>query len=161
MKESLDILELDGKEDVYVNMSKDKLRKVCKEKLVKLQDRRILEKMVEVSKSDNLLLDFKFDGKMKDYLHELPFTEAKIVFMLRSRMFPSKVNFKGRWKTEECEFCARPESDKHLFSCPGYINLTGNLNYQNIVNLKLKMDELYGAAVIMCKVKERIMTFNK
>ncbi len=76
-------------------------------------------------------------------------------------MFPTKANYKGRWKSEECEFCAITENDKHLFSCPAYIDLTGNLNYHNIVSLQLKMDELYEAAVVMNKVKDRIEVYNK
>ena len=163
LEEALHTLGMGGDVDVYVKMSKEKSRKLCKEKLVQLQEHRILEKMVEVSKSDNLLFlnEFKFDGKMKDYLYQLPFEEARVVFMLRSRMFPSKANYKGRWKTEECEFCALTENDKHLFSCPAYIDLTGNLNYHSIVSLQLKMDELYEAAVVMNKVKGRIEMFNK
>ena len=35
--------------------------------------------------------------------------------MLRSRMFPTKENFKGRWGNE-CEFCCEVESDIHLVS---------------------------------------------
>ena len=76
-------------------------------------------------------------------------------------MFPTKVNFKGRWKSEECEFCVKPEYDKHVFMCPAYSDLIRNLNYYDIVCLKLEMDELFDAAVVLRKVKLRLETFNK
>ncbi len=162
VKEALQILDMCGDIDTFLEMDKDKLRKTCKDKLITIQERRIMEKMMEGSKSDNLLLqDFRFDGKLKDYLYQMPFEEARVIFMLRTRMFPTKVNFKGRWKSEECEFCSKPENDKHLFSCPAYIDLTGHLNYYDIVSLKLEMYELCEAAGVLRKVKERLETFNR
>ena len=113
--DALRTLNMYGNDKEFLQMDKEKLRKICKERLVKLQEKRVMEKMIEVSKSDNLLLqDFQFDGKMKDYLYQLPFEEARVIFMLRARMFPTKANYKGRWKSEECEFCAKPENDKHV-----------------------------------------------
>ena len=46
------------------------------------------------SKCDSVLLnDFNFDGKPKSYLVELPINEARVIFMLRYRMIPTKINF--------------------------------------------------------------------
>ena len=50
--------------------------------------------MLLESKSDRLLLhNFNFDGQPKRYLVELSFVEARVIFMLRCRMFPTKNNF--------------------------------------------------------------------
>ena len=161
--DAMHVLDMFGNDDAYTQMSKDKLRETGNAKMVCVQQKKIMEKMMEVSKSDNLLLqDFKFDGKMQDYLLQLPFEEARVLFMLRSRMFPTKGNFKGRWSSDdECEFCSLPENDKHLFACPAYLDMTSDLNYYDIVSLKLETDELHKAAIKLNNVKERLETFNK
>ena len=159
--EALKILDMHGNDITYLSFDKVKLRGMCKERLVKLQGDRLIEDMVSISKCDSTLLqEFLFDGKMKEYLYQLPFDQARIVFMLRSRMFPTKLNFKGRWGNDECEFCRIPQNDKHLFSRPAYIDLTERLSYMNIVGLKLELDKLYEASVIMERVKERLEVFN-
>ena len=160
--EALKILDMHGNDVTYLTFDKAKLRDMCKERLVKLQGERLIEEMVLTSKSDGILLqEFLFDGKMKDYLYLLPFEQARIVFMLRSRMFPTKLNFKGRWENNECEFCRIPQNDKHLFSCPAYVDLTVGLIYMDIIGLNLEMDKLYEASVRMQRVKERLEVFNK
>ena len=160
--EALKILDMYGNDVTYLSFDKVKLRGMCKERLVKLQRDRLIEDMVSISKCDSILLhEFMFDGKMKEYLYQLPFDQARVVFMLRSRMFPTKLNFKGRWGSDECEFCGIPQNDKHLFSCPAYIDLTEGLSYMNIVGLKLELDKLYEASMIMERVRERLEVFNK
>ena len=80
-----------------------------KKKVIEIQRGRIVEKMMGESKADRVLLNnFAFDGKAKSYLSELPFEEASVVFLLRSRMFPTKENFRGRWGAE-CSFCLEVE----------------------------------------------------
>ena len=74
------------------------LRELLKLKIIQIQSDRIAKQMLEDSKTDRLLLNkFYFDGKIKRYLLDLPFEEARVVFMLRVRMFPTKDNFKGQW----------------------------------------------------------------
>jgi hypothetical protein len=160
--EALKILDMHGNDVTYLSFDKVKLRDMCKARLVKLQGDRLIEDMISTSKSDSILLqEFMFDGKMKDYLYQLPFEQARIVFMLRARMFPTKLNFKGRWENDECEFCRIPQNDKHLFSCPAYVDLTEGLIYMDIIGLNLEMDKLYEASVRMQRVKERLEVFNK
>ena len=97
---------------------------------------------------------------MKKYLVDLPFEEARVIFMLRVRMFPTKNNFKGRWGTDECSYCGSLESDVHLFSCVGYIDLLGDINLDMFMNLDVSMDELSAAAKRLLKVVERLELFN-
>ena len=88
--------------------------------------------MVE-SKADRILLNhFVFDRKPKSYLLELPFVEARVIFMLRSRMFSTKENFKGRWNTE-CAFCHKIESDVYLFSCAEYNDLLKGVSFKMFI----------------------------
>ena len=81
-------LMLDGK----------KLRELLKSKIIQIQSERMVKQMLDESKTDRLLLNgFHFDGSVKEYLVKLPFNEARAIFMLRTRMLPTKDNFKGRW----------------------------------------------------------------
>ena len=86
-----------------------------------MQGKQLLEVMLVSSKMDNVLLGgFKYDGKIKKYLQELEFDEARAVFMSRYRMMPSKMNFPGRWEGTACDICGFDDTDVHVFSCPGY-----------------------------------------
>ena len=111
------------------------LRELLKKKIIQLQNDRLVEEMMAESKTDRLLLhNFHFDGKAKRYLMELPFEEARAIFMLRCRMFPTKDNFRGRWGTE-CVYCGGVESDVHLFSCAGYNDLLGDIDMDIFMTL--------------------------
>ena len=131
-----------------------------KKKIVVMQKERLVEKMLSESKSDRILLhNFHFDGKPKRYLTELPFEEARVIFMLRSRMFPTKDNFKGRWGVE-CVHCEAIESDVHLFSCVGYCDILCGVQYDIFMNLDVPIEELSDGAKKLLKVKERLEMFD-
>ena len=117
LKEACSIFEVKLSELVELN----DVRKYMKEKVVVMQGKQLLEVMLVSSKMDNVLLGgFKYDGKIKKYLQELEFDEARAVFMSRYRMMPSKMNFPGRWEGTACDICGFDDTDVHVFSCPGY-----------------------------------------
>ena len=74
------------------------------------------QSMLMGSKTDQMLAKFQFNGKMLDYLKDLSFVEGRIVFMFRSRMFPTRVNYPNRWTSLNCQYCSLRDTDKHLFS---------------------------------------------
>ena len=80
VNEDDEILRKDGKE----------IRKELKKQIVKIQKERLVEKMLGESKADRVLLNnFKFDGKVKKYLTELPFEEARVeagCFLLKTTL---------------------------------------------------------------------------
>ena len=120
----------------------------------------MVEQMLRESKTDRLLLhNFEFNGKVKKYLLDLPFHEARAVFMLRTRMLPTKDNFRGRWGLE-CAYCGNVESDPHLFSCAGYSDLLGGIDMDLFLTLDCPIDELLLGAKQLLKVIERLETFN-
>ena len=108
----------------------------------------------------SFLHNFQFDGKMQKYLIELPFEEARVVFMLRVRMFPTKDNFKGRWGSDECTYCGCLESDLHLLSCAGYNDLLGCIRFDIFMTLNASIDELSFGAKQLLKVVERLELFH-
>ena len=137
------------------------LRQVLKSKIIEIQRERLVDQMLKESKCDRLLLHkFQFDGKIKKYLVDLPFEEARVVFMLRVRMFPTKNNFKGRWGSDECSYCGCLESDVHLFSCVGYNDLLGDVNFDMFMTLEASNEELSFGAQRLMKVVERLELFN-
>ena len=157
--EALKAFEL-TEDSVELMMDGRNLRTLLKTKIIQIQSKRLVERMLKESKTDQLLLNgFHFDGKVKKYLVELPFNEARAVFMLRSRMFPTKNNFKGRWGSE-CVYCGNVESDIHLFSCAGYNDLLGDVKMDLFFSLEATMDELFDGAQKLLKVIERLERFN-
>ena len=158
--ECLKIMGLDEDSEELQKDGKD-LRELLKLKIVEIQSERLVEQMLTESKTDRLLLhNFHFDGKMQKYLSELPFEEARVVFMLRVRMFPTRDNFKGRWGTNECTYCGCIESDVHLFSCAGYNDLLGCTKFDMFMTLNASIDELSAGAKQLLKVVDRLSLFN-
>ena len=81
-----------------------------------------------------------------------------MVFMLRVRMFPTKDNFKGRWGSDECSYCGCCETDMHLFSCAGYVDLLGDFHI--FMTLESSMEKLSAGAKKLLKVMDRLELFN-
>ena len=121
-----------------------------------MQEERLVQKMLRSSKTNAILLhSFQFDGKKKAYLN-FPFQEAKIIFQLRTRMLLTKDNFPGRWMGRNCNVCGRLDTDQHLFSCSGYIDLLKGFNYQMFVDLTASDELLREGATQLIKVNKRL-----
>ena len=100
------------------------VRKKLKLCVTKVQEQELYKRMMVSSKMDGVLLNrFCYDGKIKKYLLELDFVEARAVFMMRYRMLPTKANFPGRWRGTMCNICGFQDTDEHIFHCPGYQDL--------------------------------------
>ena len=157
---ALEVMGLDEDSEELLKEGKE-LRQLLKSKIVDIQRERLVEQMLKESKCDRLLLhNFDFDGKMKRYLVDLPFEEARVVFMLRVRMFPTKNNFRGRWGSDECSYCGCLESDVHLFSCVGYNDLLGDVKFDMFMTLEASIEELSTGAQRLLKVLDRLELFN-
>ena len=116
------------------------VREVLKRKVISMQAAELLKSMLLSSKMDNILHSGRvYDGTMMKYLTELTFSEARAIFMSRYRMWPTKENFPGRWKGVACNVCGMKDTDKHIFSCPGYSDL---------INGKFKFDVFWDEKVL-------------
>ena len=137
-------------------------RELLKGMMIKVQHNRLIEEMLKLSKTDGLLKNFSYDGQMKGYLLQLPFHESKEIFLIRSRMFPTKANFPGRWlPSNQCPFCCEMETDEHLFQCCGYMDLHQNkIDYNIFMNLDCEMDVLKFAAKTLVKIHSRLAQIN-
>ena len=156
LKAALEIFEVklgDG------NINRDELKK----KLCELQKKKLFVEMLKISKCSNLVINYDFDGKMKDYLLQLPFREARMIFMLRSRMFPTKVNFQDRWgESLICQYCCNVESDEHLFQCCGYLDITNGVEVSHGMFMKLEatMEQLSDGANVLKKMHDRLVILH-
>ena len=119
--------------------------------------------MMKASKTDSLLLNFDYDGKMKSYLLKLPFHEARIIFLLRARMFPTRTNFPQRWSSSNLYvFCCGLDTDEHLFQCCGYMDLHEEMvDYNMFIKLSCDMDTLSVGAKILIRLHDRLLCANK
>ena len=120
-----------------LNVSLEKLltekdvRKKLKLVVLKIQEQELYKRMIVSSKMNGALMNgFCYDGKIKKYLLELDFVEARAIFMVRYRMLPTKANFPGRWSGSMCNICGFLDTDEHIFHCPGYQDLLSeDMNY--------------------------------
>ena len=77
-------LKMLGLDDLYVLSSKDNIRKYLKKEIIEINKKVMQRKMLAGTKSTMVLTKgFNFDGKVKKYLTNLPFREARAVFMVR------------------------------------------------------------------------------
>ena len=135
-----------------------------KEIVVDLQKKLLMERMCIQSKTDNMLKWFSFNGRTMNYLIELPFHEARIVFMFRSRMFPTKANFPNRWSnSRKCSFCCNLDTDEHLFHCGGFVDLLegSGTTFECFFKLeKIDTTKLSEAAKVLLNIFERLELAN-
>ena len=133
------------------------VRPILKEKLVSLQSERLMSQMLTQSKTDGLLMNsFNFSGRMKPYL-DLPFSQARIIFMVRCRMILVKENFPGRWDGSLCNICRCRDTVEHLYSCPGFRDIVcGSVRHDIFFEDDVNLEELKTAADVMIKVNERL-----
>ena len=116
-----------------------------------------------ISKTDKILMNISYDGRIKDYLLKLPFEEARIIFLWRSRMFPTKCNYPNRWTTSKlCNFCCMIDTDEHLLSCCGFMDIHKyQIDHQMFLNLGTDMNKLSVGAKILLQFHERLLIVNE
>ena len=132
-------------------------RVLLKEKAVQLQEKQLVQEMLLASKADQILLhNFSFDGKIKGYLRKLPFEAARSVFVVRSRMLLTKDNYPGRWRGESCYVCGKLDTDQHLFTCPGFVDIISGVSHDMFLQLEVEDEVLHDAAMKMVLVNERL-----
>ena len=156
VKEAIKLLKVDCFDELV--KVKD-IRKHLKKKLIKIQGNEIMRRMTLGSKTDELLLNnFQYNGKIKKYLVDLKFDEAKVIFLFRTRMFPTRANYPGRWSSIDCKFCGNIDNDKHLFRCPGYVDLMSqDTNYEMFFKIDhFNVKEMEKAAKCLLKIKDRL-----
>ena len=75
--------------DTCFQKDEKRFRAELKSKIVEMQRERFLKQIICQWKADQILSEnFEFNWKMQKSLVEFPSEEAKVIFMLRTRMLP-------------------------------------------------------------------------
>ena len=135
-------------------------RKFTKECIVQVEKEQLFQNMMLGSKTDAMITNFCYNGKMS-YLCDLPFESARIIFMFRSRMFPTRVNFPERWCDGiNCIYCGKMDTDEHLFTCWGFVDITANggneVDHNMFYKLDAPLEELVKGAGVLQSIFERL-----
>ena len=137
------------------------VRKKLKSIVIRIQEQELYKRMLISSKMDGALMNgFCYDGKVKRYLLELDFAEARVIFMMRYRMLPTKANFPGRWSGTECNICKFEDTDEHIFHCPGYQDLiSDDVNHKMFWNEEILNDtvKMKKGACVLLGIVERLL----
>ena len=142
-------------------VDKRNVRVFLKKKIIEIQGKVLFKKMIAEVKTGGILLNFQFNGKMMKYLTELPFENARIVFMFRAKMFKTKVNYKTNWDDLACMHCGQLDTDEHLFKCSGYSDLiTNDVHYAMFFILTVDTDVLNKGADVLLKIYKRLELFK-
>ena len=97
-------------------LKKEAFKKIVNESIQKLSADYLTKLMDKHTKSENLCQS----ESMQEYLVNLNTTvkEKKLLFLLRSRMFPVKMNFQQQYSDLLCSLCSKSEeSQQHLLVC--------------------------------------------
>ena len=156
------LADINGHKSIETVKRWKNIRNEMKKKVITYQKDELLKNMIQMTKPDGGTLNFNFNGNEVCYL-KLPLKKARIVLLLRSRMFLTKANFPGRWENGICDFCGGTENDFHLFACPRYMDITdGDLKYETFFNLEqVEWEVLDKGAEKLLKIHERLQTVKE
>ena len=75
-------------------------------------------------------------------------------------MLPTRVNFPDRWANDLlCVYCKRLDTDAHLFTCWGYLDITGTSTVERSMfyHLNATKEELSEGAKILIRIHDRLV----
>ena len=124
------------------------------------EKRKLFKSMMMGSKTDIMLTNYCFNGRMMKYLTELPFPEGRIIFVFRCRMFPTRVNFPERWTSNmNCIYCGNLDTDEHLFTCWGFLDICRDesVTCDMFYKLAAPLEDLSKGAQVLIKIYNRLL----
>ena len=136
-------------------MKKEKFKKIVQEKISQLSEQYLTTLVEKHSKSENL----SHTEKIQNYLTNENTTvkQKKLLFLLRSRMYPVKMNFKQSYSDLLCSLCCKEEeSQQHLLKCEEIVNDEEvrhmiKISYEDIFSSPTKQTE---AVKVWSKIEE-------
>ena len=113
--------KIDMSDEEISKMKKSKFKKIVKLSIQQLSGEYLTKQMEKHTKSENLSLN----EEIQSYLVDVNTTvkQKKLLFLLRSRMFPVKMNFQQSHSDLLCSLCSKEqESQQHLLICDEIVN---------------------------------------
>ena len=121
VQDDLEKCQIHLSDDEISNLKKRKFKSIVLKSIHELTTDHMTKFIDKPSKSENLYPS----DTMQDYLVNLNTTvkEKKLLFLLRSRMFPVKMNYQQKYSNLLCSLCSRTEeSQEHLLACEEIVN---------------------------------------
>ena len=141
IKEDLSICNIELTEVEIGCMKKEKFSKIVKSSIRQLSDDYLLKLIGKHSKSENL----QPQEKIQNYLvnENTTVNEKKLLFLLRSRMYPVKNNFQQSYSDMSCSLCSKSEeTQQHLLVCE---EITKEIELKNIIlKRKISYQDIFG-----------------
>ena len=123
-------------------MKKEKFKCIVMKSIRQLSEEYLAKQVEKHSKSENLCIS----DRMQNYLVNLNTTvkEKKLLFLLRSRMFPVKMNFQQMYSDLQCSLCSSSavESQEHLLVCAEIIK--DDELKKCLVSKQISYSDIYG-----------------
>ena len=123
-------------------MSKESFRKLVKSAINELSEEYLTELVEKHSKTEKLCPS----GKMQNYLtnNDTTVKEKKLLFSLRSRMYPVKINYRNGHSILLCSLCSKEdENQQHLLVCE---KIVAEEEIRNIIMTnKIHYEDIYGS----------------
>ena len=141
IKEDLLMCKIQLTENEIGCMKKEKFRKIVKTSIQQLSVEYLTKLIGKHSKSDNL----QPQEKIQNYLvnENTTVAEKKLLFLLRSRMYPVKSNFQQSYSDMSCSLCSKSEeTQQHLLVCEK-ISEEIELN-QCVLKRKISYQDIFG-----------------
>ena len=107
----------------------------------KFINEKCFEDLIEEKNTKNKVKHIQYDKhEIQKYLApgDISNTQAKQIFLLRSRMLTTKDNFKNNFQDDLCPLCSdtSKDSQEHVMNCPAIRNnrlvIAGEVKYENL-----------------------------
>ena len=142
IKDDLKRCNIDITDEDISNMKKEKFKSIVMKSICKLLEEYLTKQMEKDTKSENLCIS----DNMQNYLVNLNTSvkEKKLLFLLRSRMYPVKMNFQQMYSDLQCSLCSSlaEESQEHLWVCEEVVQ--DDELKKCLVNKQISYSDIYG-----------------
>ena len=140
-------------------MTKNKWKTLVQDKVTKKAEEEILDKVRQMKKLAELKTQGEFRIVKKQYLKELPSQYAQIIFKARTRMLPTRNNYKnmrkeGSLEDEICQRCEQQkDSEKHLIEeCLSVERRKNENDIRYVHAFKGSREEKIKLAKLLCRI---------
>ena len=138
-------------EDDLKKIEKGEGKNMIKKAIEEKNKEEINEQMKKGKKTQNIV-------KWKeDYIRNLKFEDARIIFKLRTNMIEVKANYKNKHAGQlNCEMCKLvEETTQHLFECSEYKDINKRIIVKKTIEATLRENRIEDIANVIRKILER------
>ena len=138
------------KEDLK-NIEKREGKRRMKKHITKKNDEEIEEEIRKGKKAKNI------NEMNNDYMTKLNFREARMIFLMKTNMIETKVNYKNQSQENQiCDTCEKQEeTTQHLLECEGYREIRKYITVKKTPIETIKENDMSKLSQVMYKILEK------